>query len=102
MKVKSFKEHLESKLDPQDIAEIEMAAEFEFIAMQTLKEDVSKAILAYMAENDIGFNALVRKLGKSPSQVSKIIKGESNLTIATIAQVYAIMGKKPHITTVRK
>jgi len=55
------------------------------------------AIIKYMSEKNIGFNEMVRKLGKSPTQVSKIIKGEANLTLATIAQLFAIMGYKAHI-----
>ena len=51
-----------------------------------------------MSEKEIGFNDLVRKLGKSPSQVSKIIKGEANITLATVAQLFAMMRRKPHLT----
>ncbi|MCF6777866.1 hypothetical protein L3V83_15080 [Thiotrichales bacterium 19X7-9] len=97
MKVKSFKEHLESRLNKQDIAEIESAAEMELAAIKALREDISKALIQYMSKNDVGFNDIVRKLGKSPSQVSKIIKGEANLTITSIAQIFAIIGKMPHI-----
>ncbi|MCF6767831.1 hypothetical protein L3V86_05580 [Thiotrichales bacterium 19S11-10] len=97
MKIKSFKEHLESRLNKQDIAEIEFAAEMELKAIQSLRDDISKAVIQYMSKNDVGFNDLVRKLGKSPSQVSKIIKGEANLTITSIAQIFAIIGKMPHI-----
>lgn len=99
MKAKSFKEYLSTKLDQNEIAEIERAAEIEYAAINSLKADVSSAVINYMAKNNIGFNDLVRKLGKSPSQVSKIIKGEANLTIATIAQIFAIMGRDPHITS---
>ncbi len=97
MRVKSFKEHLESRLNAKEITEIESAAEMEYKAIQALREDISKAIIQYMSKNDIGFNEIVRKLGKSPSQVSKIIKGEANLTITSIAQIFAIIGKMPHI-----
>lgn len=97
MKTKSFKAHLELRLNKEEIAEIETAAQIEFEALCMLQEDVSKAIINYMAEREVGFNELVRKLGKSPTQVSKIIKGEANLTLATIAHLYALMGHKAHI-----
>ena len=64
-----------------------------------LQHDISKAVIDYMAKNNVGFNDLVRKLGKSPTQVSKIIKGEANLTLATIAQLYAFMGRRAHIVS---
>ena len=97
MKVKSFKEHLEKRLNKKDIADIEAAAQIEFEAIKMLQNDISTSIIHYMADNNIGFNDLVKKMGKSPTQVSKIIKGEANLTLATIAQLYAIMGHRAHI-----
>jgi transcriptional regulator with XRE-family HTH domain len=97
MKTKSFKSLLEKRLSKSEIAEIEAAAQIEFEALKTLQEDVSKALVHYMSENDVGFNELVRRLGKSPSQVSKIIKGEANLTLATVAQIYALMGCRAHL-----
>jgi len=62
-----------------------------------IQHDVANDVVSYMSEKKIGFNELVNKLGKSPTQVSNIIKGTANLTMATIAQVYAMMGKKVHI-----
>ncbi|MCK4607934.1 MAG: helix-turn-helix domain-containing protein [Gammaproteobacteria bacterium] len=97
MKVKSFKKHLEDRLNKEDIAEIEEAAQIEFEVFKMLQDDISSSVIRYMADNNIGFNDLVRKMGKSPAQVSKIIKGEANLTLATIAQLYAIMGHRVHI-----
>lgn len=96
-RVKPFKTYLEARLDKQEIKEIEDAAQIEHEALKALQEDVSKAVVHYMAKNDIGFNELVRKLGKSPTQISKIIKGEANLTLATVAQLYAMMKHRPHI-----
>ena len=97
MKAKNFETLLSQRLDKKEIAEIEAAAQIEYEALKTLQEDVSKALIQYMAAQNIGFNELVRKLGKSPTQVSKIIKGQANLTLATVAQIYALMGVRPHI-----
>ena len=97
MKTKNFEALLSKRLDKKEIAEIEAAAQIEYEALKALQEDVSNALIHYMSTHNIGFNELVRKLGKSPSQVSKIIKGEANLTLATIAQLYALMGVRPHI-----
>ena len=97
MKTKSFNAYLLSRLNKQDIADIESAAQIEYTAIQSLKSDITQAIQQYMSKNGLGFNDLVRKCGKSPAQVSKIIKGEANLTITSIAQLFAMMGKIPHI-----
>ena len=66
-------------------------------ALKTLQAEVSKAVLIYMDEKNIGFNELVSKVGKSPAQVSKIIKGEANITLATVAHLFAMMKRKPHL-----
>jgi antitoxin component HigA of HigAB toxin-antitoxin module len=97
MKVKSFQKHLKQRLNKKEIAEIEKAAKIEHEALRTLQADISRAVIQYMSKNNIGFNDFVKKIGKSPTQVSKIIKGEANLTLATIAQIYAIMGYKVRI-----
>lgn len=97
MKVKSFKKYLDERLDPEEIDEIEAAAKLEAESLKVLQQDISMAVINYMSNNGIGFNEFVRRLGKSPTQVSKIIKGEANLTLATIAQIYALMNCKPHL-----
>src|SRR3989344_8116394 len=97
MKVKSFKEHLKKRLNKSDIAEIEVAAKLEKEALKTLQAEVSKAVLIYMDEKNIGFNELVSKVGKSPAQVSKIIKGEAHITLATVAHLFAMMKRKQHL-----
>lgn len=97
MKIKSFKEQLERRLSSEEIAEIEQAAELEHDILVTLQNDVSQALIKHMADKGIGFNDLVRKLGKSPTQVSKMIKGEANLTLATVAQIFALLNIKARI-----
>lgn len=97
MKVKDFKTYLRTRLDENELAHIEVAAQLEAEAFRALQEDIAKAVVNYMAESNIGFNELVKRLGKSPTQVSKIIKGEANLTLATVAQLFAMMNRKPHL-----
>lgn len=62
--------------------------------MLALKQDISDAMNEYMNAHNLGFNDVAQKFGKSPSQVSRIMKDEGNLTLATITQLYAFMGKK--------
>ncbi len=98
MKTKNFKDHLETKLSKKDLLEIESSAQAEYQSLKALQDDISKALFQYMSEHDLGFNDLVRQLGKSPTQVSKMIKGDANLTLASVAQLFAMIGKQPHIT----
>jgi len=97
MKVRNFDDYLKTRLDEDEIREIERAAEIEFTLLKDLKLDISHAVKDYMNEKKIGFNELARLLGKSPSQITKIMKGEANLTLASIAQILALIGKKVHI-----
>lgn len=97
MKAKSFQQYLEKRLDKAEIAEIEKLAELEMEFLKSLQEDISKAVAKYMAEEQIGFNELVRRLNISPTQASKIQSGGANLTLATIAHIFALLKMRPHL-----
>lgn len=97
MKLKKFDDYLKKRLNKDEISDIEHQASLEAASLLALQEDVSKAVAAYMAEKDIGFNELVRRLDASPSQVVKIQKGEANLTLSSIAHLAALLNKEPHI-----
>ena len=102
MKTKNFQAYLEKRLDKSEIAEIEKLAELEMDFLRSLQEDVSKAVANYMAEEKIGFNELVRRLNISPAQASNIQSGRANLTLATIAHVFALLKMRPHLVVNRK
>ena len=48
-----------------------------------------------MSTNNIGFNELVKRLNFSPSHVAKIQRGEANLTLSSMAHLFALLGKEP-------
>ena len=50
-----------------------------------------------MAQEEIGFNELVHRLDVSPTQISKIQKGEANLTLASLAHIFALLNRQPHL-----
>ena len=89
--------YLEKRLNKKEIAEIEEQALLEQRALKNLQDDISRAVAEYMAQEKIGFNELVRRLDVGPSQVSKIQKGEVNLTLASLAHIFALLGKQPHL-----
>ncbi|NBX18747.1 MAG: hypothetical protein EBR09_15445 [Proteobacteria bacterium] len=66
-------------------------------AMRALQESVSSAVATYMAKEKIGFNELTRRLDTSSRQTSRLLKGEANLTMASIAELAAVMGKKARV-----
>lgn len=59
---------------------------------RALAGQLSKVIANYMAKEEIGFNELQRRLGVSSATVSKLIKGESNVTLETVALVASLVG----------
>ena len=97
MKTKSFQNYLEKRLNKKEISQLEKQAFLEKQALQSLQCDVSKIVTEYMHKEKVGFNELVRRLGSSPTQVAKIQKGEANLTIASLAHLFALLRRKPHI-----
>lgn len=97
MKTKSFQTYLEKRLTKTEILEIEAQAALEKKVLQNLQNDISKAIAHYMTKEQIGFSELVRRLDASPSQVSKIQKGTANLTLASLAHIFALLKCTPHI-----
>jgi transcriptional regulator with XRE-family HTH domain len=97
MKAKSFQQYLEKRLNKAEINEIEKMAKLEAEYLRALQKDVSKAVEQYMDQESIGFNELVRRLDVSPAQVSKIQRGEANLTLATIAHIFALLKMRPHL-----
>jgi transcriptional regulator with XRE-family HTH domain len=99
MKTKDFNTYLKNRLNKKEIADIEQQALLEQRALQNLQDDISNVVADYMTKEKIGFNELVRRLGASPSQVSRIQKGEANLTIASLAHIFALLGKQPHLTS---
>lgn len=98
MKTRNFDEILEARLNKAEIAEIRLQAKIEADALRSLQSQVSGALEQYMKKEDIGFNELVRRMGVTPTQASKIKKGEANMTLATLAHISALFGKKPKIT----
>ena len=97
MPTKSFKRYLEKRLTPQAIAEVEKQAADEYNALRSLQQEISAALTAYVTQEKIGFNELVRRLGISATQVIKIQKGNANVTLATLAHISALLKRRPHL-----
>ena len=97
MRTKSFQDYLEKRLSKDEIKEIEMQAKLEVKILKALQKGIADAMDSYMKKSKIGFNELVRKLDSSPTHVAKIQKGEANLTLASLAHLFALMEEEPQI-----
>ena len=88
-------DEVENKLlTEEESAEVQLQAQIMTAAMRALQESVSLAVVAYMAEQKIGFNELTRRLDTCSRHTSRLLKGEANLTMGSIAELAVLMGKK--------
>jgi hypothetical protein len=81
----------------EEIARLDASAEAEIQAIKSLQESISAAVAQYMATEKIGFNELTRRLEVSTRITSKLVRGNANLSMGTIAHLSALIGKKPRI-----
>lgn len=95
MKTKSFRKYLEKRLDKNEIADIEAQAQLEVNILQVMQNIIAHTVDDYLKKHDIGFNELVRRLDWSPSKVVKVQRGEANMTLSSLAHLFALMGKDP-------
>lgn len=97
MKPRSFDKYVAKRLTKVEIAEIKKQALLEKSVLDALQQDIAKAMARYMKKNDIGFNELVDRLDTSPSHVTKIQKGTANLTLSSLAHLFATIGEEPKL-----
>ena len=81
----------------EEIDQLDASANAEIQAIKSLQESISAAVADYMAREKIGFNELTRRLEVSTRITSKLVKGNSNLSMGTIAHLSALIGRKPRI-----
>lgn len=94
-KLKSFEEYVATRLTKEERDEVRKQAELEIKILKSMQSFISSSLDEYMEENKVGFNELVDKLKSSPSHLSKMRKGQANLTIGSFARVMATLGKDP-------
>jgi hypothetical protein len=66
-------------------------------ALRSMQESLSREIAAYMSAHGLGFVEFTKRLGTSTRQTSRILKGEANVTLATLAEVAVHIAKVPKI-----
>ena len=86
-----------SRLSKNERLAQDKAIKAEADIIRSMQESVSAAIAQFMASEGIGINELTRRLETSSRQTSRIMKGEANITLATLASIAALMDKKAKI-----
>ena len=95
MRTRSFQAYLEKRLSKEEIAEIKEQARLEVKFIRAIQTAVAQTLEDYMKKHRVGFNELVRRLDSTPAHVAKMQRGESNLTVSSLAHVLALLGKDP-------
>jgi DNA-binding Xre family transcriptional regulator len=102
IELKSFQALMEKRLTKEEIQMIKEQATLEFKALKSLQDDIANKMANLMEQKGIGFNDLVERLDVSPAHVAKIQKGKANLTLASIARLFAALGEEPHLVLGKK
>ncbi len=97
-KFKSFDAFLEKKIGKEEKASLEKEAENYLLVLKEMQDVISAEVAKYMAKEGIGFNEMTRRMDTSSRQTTRIIKGEANITLETLAELAFVIGKHPHIT----
>jgi transcriptional regulator with XRE-family HTH domain len=99
-KIKNFQnlDELEQEIFTQDeIKDIHKRAERRSQIRRGISDYISQAVIQYMAENKIGFNQFKKQLNMSSATLSRILKGRTNLTLDTIAEISQVTGMDVYI-----
>jgi len=100
--LKNFQDLMKKRLTKEEIQMIQEQAALEFKALKSLQDDIADKMTNLMEKKGIGFNDLVERLDVSPAHIAKIQKGKANLTLASIARLFAALGEEPHLTLGKK
>jgi ribosome-binding protein aMBF1 (putative translation factor) len=100
--LKNFHDLMKKRLTKEEIETIQEQANLEFKALKSLQDDIANKMANLMEKKGIGFNDLVERLDVSPSHIAKIQKGKANLTLASIARLFAALGEEPHLVLGKK
>ena len=92
---KSFDEYAEKRLGKEKYSEMCKKVDQEARMLLAIQKFITSSVEEYMTDNDVGFNELVRQLKVSPTYVSKMRKGQANLTLYSFARLMTTLGKEP-------
>jgi DNA-binding phage protein len=81
-------------LSAEDIAEAEREADDELAVMRQLQEALKEATIEYLTKNKMGVPDFTEKLQTSTRQTYRILNGEANVTLATLAHLSHVIGKR--------
>ncbi len=97
IKLSDFNDYAKNRLGTEDYQALKAEAALEADIYRSLQNQFSHLVQEYMVRENKGFNDVVKEFELSQTQVSKILRGSGNFTFATLAHVFAAMGKMPKL-----
>ena len=88
---------LNESLSPAERAENARQATAELEVLKALQEAVRDAVIDYLTKEEIGVPAFTTQMQTSTRQAYKILNGEANVTLSTIATLAQVIGKRPKL-----
>lgn len=96
-KTNDFWSYAEKRLGKEKVASIKREAALEKKALEKMQRDIAKLLKEYMKKNNLEFNDLGKLLHTSPARIARIQRGEANLTLASVARIFALVGRTPNL-----
>lgn len=81
-----------SRLSKEEIKIQDSEISKELEILKSMQESITAEVAKFMSKEGIGINELTKRLHTNSRQTSRIIKGEANITLATLAEVSSLMG----------
>ena len=94
---KSFNQYLNERYTEDDVKKIHLRGEKKADDYIEFKRSISQGLKNFMADENITFSEISKRLGTSETQTNRILKGEANFTTKTIFNVAEVIGRKPRI-----
>jgi len=85
------------RLSKKDREGLKMEASSELSVLEEMQEQISRAFAEFLSKEKMGIVSFNEKFKTSSKQTNNIMKGEANLTLATLAEFSHRIGKRPKL-----
>ena len=94
IKLGNFQDLLATQFTKEELAEISREAKIEAAALRAMQQNVNNLFESYMQEHNLSLEALAAKLHVTPKRISKIQKGQTNISLGSLALLFTELGKE--------
>jgi DNA-binding Xre family transcriptional regulator len=94
IKLGNFQDLLDVKFTKEKLADIDHEVKMEAAVLKAMQQNVNDLFESYMKEYNVSLDALADKLHITSRRISKIQKGQINLSLASLALIFAQLGQE--------